>query len=136
MKRFLTILFLTLVLSLVALQLLHKDKINIVEVIKKPFRKEQAELESVNERARFVKDSASPPYVHNDRTPKWMQDPTKQRQLILQHKIGGRQEDGEFQFRNVTDIEFDAKGNLFVLDYGNKSIEVFDSQGKHVRTLG
>ncbi|MFQ5771956.1 MAG: NHL repeat-containing protein [bacterium] len=133
MKRKITILFLILVLVLAFVQLLYKDKINLLEVVKNPLSK--GKVKFVEGRKRVVRDGSPFEFIHNNRYGEWRADPNKQRQLIQQSKIGGKQAKGEFQFRNALDIEFDAQGNLYVLDKGNKSIEVFNPESKHLRTL-
>ncbi|NIR49604.1 hypothetical protein GWO43_14030, partial [candidate division KSB1 bacterium] len=136
MKRIITILFLTLILGLGAVQLIYQDEINLFEFVKQKLIRRAERIISKPAPIRYVTEVAPLDTVHNGTFPAWQNQPTKQRRLVLQYQIPGQNEHNRFQFREVIDLEFDSQGNLYALDFGNKSIEAFDSAGQHVRTLG
>lgn len=136
MKRFFTILILMIVLGAGFIQLVYKDQFDLIEYVKELARGERGEVapEVKSEAVRVINDGVPADSVDNPNRPEWMGDTSKNRWLNLQYEIG--REKGTVQFRNAIALDFDAKGNLFVLDFGNKSIEVFDTTGKYIRTLG
>lgn len=136
MKRFLAILFITILLGLGTVHLLFRDQIDLIEMVRAKLSKTKKVLKMNRAESKIVNDPTEPPRKHNQLTPQWGSDASKQRYLELQYTIGGNQEDHRFSFRKVIDLEFADSGNLFVLDFNNKSIELFDARGQHVRTLG
>lgn len=60
-------------------------------------------------------------------TPRW--------HLVEEARIGGKDE-GPAGFADVRGIVVDARGQLWVLEAGSQEIRVFDSTGRHLRTLG
>ncbi|HEX6589985.1 MAG TPA: 6-bladed beta-propeller [Longimicrobiales bacterium] len=51
-------------------------------------------------------------------------------------RIGAIEGDGPDVFGDVRDIEVDALGRVWVLDAQQKRVEVFERDGRHVRTVG
>ena len=50
--------------------------------------------------------------------------------------IIGRQGSGDGEFINPQGLALDAQGNLYVADMGNDRVQVFDSEGNHLMTMG
>lgn len=50
--------------------------------------------------------------------------------------IGGRGTSGEGKFNFPTNLAVDTKGNLYVADTGNFRVQVFDRDGRFVRSIG
>jgi len=48
----------------------------------------------------------------------------------------GNENDAHYLFYRVSDIQVDADGNIYVLDSGNHRLQVFDKDGKYLRTIG
>jgi hypothetical protein len=48
----------------------------------------------------------------------------------------GNEEDENYLFYRVGDIQVDTDGNIYVLDRGNHRLQVFDKDGKYLRTIG
>lgn len=131
------ILILTLFLSFIFLQYIHQDHIDLLGRIKKLLSKttETTHFKPHNS-VRVVKTTRNPQYIHNERFGLWFNEYEKQQRLEILHEIGGKEQQEVIQFVNATDVTFDSKGNLYVLDRGYKTIEVFDREGKHVKRLG
>ena len=49
--------------------------------------------------------------------------------------LGAMRDENYFFFR-VSDFEVDKHGNIFILDSGNHRVQIFDSQGKYIETIG
>jgi len=50
--------------------------------------------------------------------------------------IGGDADDPNQSFYRVEDVAVDANGNIYVLESGNKRVQVFDQRGRYLRTIG
>jgi hypothetical protein len=50
--------------------------------------------------------------------------------------IGLSDGEGNFLFNRVSDIDVDRSGNIYVVDSGNTRIQVYDSSGHYVQTIG
>jgi len=50
--------------------------------------------------------------------------------------IGGEDVDENSMFRRVSDIEVDEEGNIYVLDSGECRIQIYDKDGKYLKTIG
>ncbi len=48
----------------------------------------------------------------------------------------GNEEDENYLFFRARDIQVDTEGNIYVLDRGNYRLQVFDKDGKYLRTTG
>jgi len=48
----------------------------------------------------------------------------------------GNEEDENYLFYRARDIQVDMEGNIYVLDSGNHRLQVFDKNGKYLRTIG
>jgi len=48
----------------------------------------------------------------------------------------GNDEDDNYMFYRVRGIEVDAKGNIYVIDWGNHRIQIFDWNGNYLQTIG
>jgi len=48
----------------------------------------------------------------------------------------GNEDDENFIFYRLRDIQVDTDGNIYVLDSGNHRLQVFDKSGKYLRTIG
>lgn len=137
MKRFLAIFLLTVVIGLAFVHVLYRDRINLLEMARDFIERPDDQAPDAGgptPEPRVVRDEASPPHIHNGQRGRWANDPEKIRRLALQTVVGD--EASGHRFRKINDIEFGPTGEVFVLDRGNKSIEVFDSNGEHLRTLG
>ncbi len=51
-------------------------------------------------------------------------------------RLGSADSDGPDMFGRVVDVALDATGRVWVADGQNFQIRVFDTQGRHVRTIG
>lgn len=48
----------------------------------------------------------------------------------------GSEDDENYLFYRVSDIQVDTDGNIYVLDSGNHRLQLFDKNGKYLRTIG
>jgi WD40 repeat protein len=48
----------------------------------------------------------------------------------------GNEDDKNYLFYRLRDIQVDTDGNIYVLDSGNQRLQVFDKDGKYLRTIG
>ncbi|MEE9389987.1 MAG: 6-bladed beta-propeller, partial [Candidatus Aminicenantaceae bacterium] len=48
----------------------------------------------------------------------------------------GNEDDENYLFFRLRDIEVDSDGNIYVLDSGNRRLQVFEKNGKYLRTIG
>ncbi|NTU52024.1 MAG: 6-bladed beta-propeller [Candidatus Aminicenantes bacterium] len=55
--------------------------------------------------------------------------------LVEDLSIGSEDDDAYF-FPNYAGVAVDGKGTIFVVDYDNRRVQVYDKQGRYVRTLG
>jgi len=73
--------------------------------------------------------------VHNPAAGKWGKTPPITLQPV--RVIGDVDtEDENFAFNRPSDLAVDSQGRLHVLDTGNNRIQVFDREGKFVKTIG
>jgi len=74
-------------------------------------------------------------YIHNEEIGKWGKLP----KVFLEYlkNIGDiESEDENVLFYMPSDIAFDSKGNIYVLDSGNHRIQKFSHEGKYITTIG
>ena len=50
--------------------------------------------------------------------------------------IGAAEGDSEYMFSRISDIAVDVAGRIYVLDYTEAVLRVFDRDGEHIRTIG
>ncbi len=73
--------------------------------------------------------------VHNEKAGKWGKEAKVSLELV--RTIGTLEaENDNFLFHLPSDIAFDSKGNLYVLDSGNHRIQKFTPDGQYVTTIG
>ena len=48
----------------------------------------------------------------------------------------GKEEDDNFLFYRIRDVNVDAQGNVYVVDMGNFRIQKFDSSGRYLQSIG
>jgi hypothetical protein len=48
----------------------------------------------------------------------------------------GKEEDDNYFFLKIRDVNVDAQGNIYVVDMGNYRIQKFDSNGRYLQTIG
>ena len=73
--------------------------------------------------------------VHNEKTGKWGKDAKLSLEFV--RTIGDMDSDDDnVLFYMPSDIVFDTKGNIYVLDSGNHRIQKFSSDGKYMATIG
>jgi hypothetical protein len=73
--------------------------------------------------------------VHNGKAGKWGKNPKVSLELV--RTIGTIEaEDDSFLFYLPSDIAFDNKGNMYILDSGNHRIQKFTPDGKYITTIG
>jgi len=51
-------------------------------------------------------------------------------------RLGGPETKGDYSFNQIQTLAVDAKENIFVLDYKESHVKVFDKTGKYLRTIG
>lgn len=72
--------------------------------------------------------------VHNIK-PLWGDEPKIELEFVKQ--IGDFDAvDENFIMYRILDIQCDLQGNIYILDYGNRRIQKFDTQGKFIKTIG
>lgn len=57
-------------------------------------------------------------------------------ELEVDLTIGGEDVDENYMFRRVSDIEVDEEGNIYVLDSRECRIQIYDKDGKYLKTIG
>ena len=57
-------------------------------------------------------------------------------ELILDLVLGRTSDDSNAVFFRPRDIAVDSEGSIYVLDHGNDRVQVFDAQGRFLRTIG
>jgi hypothetical protein len=48
----------------------------------------------------------------------------------------GNEADENFMFVRITDVDVDEEGKIYILDAGNSRLQIFDSEGHFLKTLG
>ena len=82
-----------------------------------------------------IKNEEGVQVVYNPRNP--APPPGSPEELILTEDLRiGDIEAEEFLFSEISSIEVDEKGNIYVLDSREANIKVFDESGRHIRTFG
>jgi hypothetical protein len=51
-------------------------------------------------------------------------------------RLGGPEAKGDYAFNGIITLTVDSQDNIFVLDYKDSHIKVFDKTGKYLRTIG
>jgi sugar lactone lactonase YvrE len=73
--------------------------------------------------------------VHNPAAGKWSKSPQVSLQAV--QTIGNVDSDDEnIAFHMPSDLAVDADGRIYILDTGNHRIQVFDKNGKYLKTVG
>ncbi len=57
-------------------------------------------------------------------------------ELVEDLVIGNREDDPNYRFYQASQLAVDVLGNIYVLDAGNHRVQVFDSNGDYLQTLG
>jgi DNA-binding beta-propeller fold protein YncE len=73
--------------------------------------------------------------VHNVRGGQWGSAPAVSIELV--RRLGDIDTaDGNFAFNSPGDLAVDEAGNVYILDSGNRRIQVFGPEGRYIRTIG
>lgn len=72
--------------------------------------------------------------IHNEKGGQW--GTNLEVKLELVRTIGGLDAEENLSFNNPSDIVQDSTGNLYILDFGNKRIQMLDPEGKFIRSIG
>ncbi|MCD6115493.1 6-bladed beta-propeller [bacterium] len=88
-------------------------------------------IKKSNQPVVVIKDGVE--IVQNRRVPLY---PEKTVQFIEDLKIGGENENGKIKLFQPRHIAVDKNGSIFVSDVSDKSIKVFDKNGKYLGTIG
>ena len=75
-------------------------------------------------------------YIHNPKQGMWDNDPTKKLIVEKIFSIGSMNADDEYLFSWVKDITTDSAGNIYACDSKEHRIQVYDKNGKYLRTIG
>lgn len=85
--------------------------------------------------AQKIEDVEGIRFIHNEKTGKWGNHPKVVLEFV--RTIGDIESDDEnVLFYMPSDIAFDSKGNIYILDSGNHRIQKFDSEGKYIASIG
>jgi len=68
--------------------------------------------------------------------PEYPRDGVVNYQLEEELSIGFEQGDEDYLFNKVQDVQVAEDGRIYVLDWGDTCIKVYDNQGKHLQTIG
>lgn len=68
--------------------------------------------------------------------PDFPRDGTTTYELEEELSIGGDVDDEEYVFHRPFDVKVAADGKIFVLDWGDSTIKIYDNNGKYIRTIG
>jgi 6-bladed beta-propeller len=81
-----------------------------------------------------VSDSAGVQVVHNPEEGMWTERTGWS--LTEEVSVGGLSGDIEYEFGQITGVDVDAEGNLYIADLQAQEIRVFDPSGIYLRTIG
>src|SRR5690606_7633198 len=81
-----------------------------------------------------VRDSAGITIVENPAVGMWR--PGEAWTVVEELRIGVAEGDPEYQFGNITGIDADSDGRIYVLDQQAQEVRIFDAQGTLLRTMG
>lgn len=81
-----------------------------------------------------VTDSAGIPIVQNPAQGLWGEGEAWTVEEVL--SVGSLDGDVAFQFGQISGVDVDADGNLYIADMRAQEIRVFDAAGAHLRTIG
>ena len=56
-------------------------------------------------------------------------------EFIVDLSIGEEEDDENYMFSQPRDIDADTQGNIYVLDFEEKTIKKYDAQGKHIKNI-
>jgi hypothetical protein len=132
MGRKLVILLLMSILTVVVIQVFFSDKLDLVKYAKELYHRQG--LKSKSPVTRVVDSPHEPRVVENDITPAWDSQPVRSRWLEVLYESDKLPK--PFAFRSAVALQWRESGRILVLDYGNKTVELFDSQGNHKGTIG
>ena len=51
-------------------------------------------------------------------------------------KVFGKKGDGNGEFKNPSDVDFDSNGNIYILDWKNHRIQKLDSKFNFIQMIG
>jgi len=74
--------------------------------------------------------------VYNPDRGLWEDEPKRQLKLVPELEIGVLEGDENQMFYGVSDVKVDSRGTIYIADSGNNRIQVFDRNGRYVRTIG
>ena len=75
-------------------------------------------------------------YVHNPEKGLWDDDATKKMTMEKIFSLGSLEAEDEYLFSRVDDIATDNDGNIYVCDSQENRIQVYDKNGKFIRSMG
>jgi len=75
-------------------------------------------------------------YIHNPNKGLWEDDKSKELKITPVFSIGSLNASEEYLFSWVKDITTDSEGNIFACDSDENRIQVYDKNGKYIRTIG
>ncbi len=90
--------------------------------------------QSGSEWAGAVEDSAGVQIIRNPEQGMWAAG--QEIELVEDLRIGRADGDPNYQFGQVTSVDVDAAGNVYVLDQLAQSVRVYDASGTYLRSLG
>ncbi|MCJ7713383.1 6-bladed beta-propeller [Candidatus Bathyarchaeota archaeon] len=118
MKKFIyTILFLSIIF-LISVSCSKKSALPV---------EEEPEYPSITEMLDGIQTIINPDYPHFGRS---------RYALIEEISIGEIEKGEEYMLNLPIDVKVDEEGNIYILDWGDVKIKVYDSQGRFVRTIG
>lgn len=68
--------------------------------------------------------------------PDFPRDGTIAFEMIEEISIGGDVEDEDYVFHKPYDVKVAGDGKIFVLDWGDSTIKIYDDDGQYIRTIG
>ncbi len=56
--------------------------------------------------------------------------------LVEDLSIGGNVDEENYVFHRPQDVKVDADGTIYVVDFGDSTVKLYDQEGKYIRTIG
>lgn len=81
-----------------------------------------------------IKDGVK--YIYNPKEGLWDNDPTKKLTIKRMFSLGSVEADEEYLFSWVQYITTDSLGNIYVCDSKENRIQVYNKDGKYLKTIG